>query len=613
MYHDDGTAEIIGGDDNAGYAIDPVLNPAYGNMYPSYHVSSNQRMLLQQQQQQMQLSSAGNHYSQPQQQQQQQRKFKRNFKITGTPVGLNVPSEIPQSLGKEITKDSLENNSATTRPDSRWIRCGDKLKKVPINAIAEVEVSSTDEKEKTFTVLSSSTSHQDVPSRMLTELYLDDDKAKSIGGDHHDTFATVGSALQYTSNGNDYGLGNYGTRTGSGTIFDPAVAPTFDTPMYSSPFHSPNSHNLQQQQQQHFQQQQHLQQQQQQQHLQQQLQQQQQQQQQYGITDNAINLLDNYISQPQQQAQQIQQQQQQYGITDNSINLLDNFLSQPQQQQQQQQRLSPTRPGFFNDGGVGYSPYNDDGPLKQSFLAPQHGGGGVLSQLGAWPSAMPPSPSSMSTICPPLLYVPQDEGSQRHAGHAENNLLSSGVHDNLLLGHAYPLHPESLPPDQIFQDPLPSVHLVDSLPPLPSSPTRDLGSVDLPALVLADDRGYCDALLSSSSGVTTTSEEILGETLHEVSIYDSILADDETSPAPTPVIPEEYLCSLTKQLMIDPVICADGATYEKAVIEKWIANLQKMNAKLISPTTGEEMSHPHLVPNFSIKLLITSFHETSCR
>ena len=53
MYHDDGTAEIIGGYDNAGYAIDPVLNPAYGNMYPSYHVSSNQRMLLQQQQQQI--------------------------------------------------------------------------------------------------------------------------------------------------------------------------------------------------------------------------------------------------------------------------------------------------------------------------------------------------------------------------------------------------------------------------------------------------------------------------------------------------------------------------------------------------------------------------------
>ena len=138
--------------------------------------------------------------------------------------------------------------------------------------------------------------------------------------------------------------------------------------------------------------------------------------------------------------------------------------------------------------------------------------------------------------------------------------------------------------------------------------------MELPALVLADDRGYCDALLSSSSVLaTTTSEEILGETLHEDSIYDSILADDETSAPPTSVIPPEYLCSLTKQLMIDPVICADGETYEKSVIEKWIANLTKMNAKLISPVTGEEMSHPHLIPNFSIKLLITSFQETSCR
>ena len=218
---------------------------------------------------------------------------------------------------------------------------------------------------------------------------------------------------------------------------------------------------------------------------------------------------------------------------------------------------------------------------------------------------MPPSPPALSTLCPPLMFVPQEEGGQ--------SLLSSSVQDNLLLGRPYPLHSEILPEQQMFQEP-PPVHLVDSLPVLPValSPTRNLGPVDLPALVLADDRGYCDALLSSSSVLATTSEEVLGESLHEDSIYDSILADDETTPAPAAsVIPEEYLCPLTKQLMVDPVICTDGTTYEKVVIEKWIANLEKMNAKLVSPVTGEEISNL-LVPNFSIKLLISSYQETSC-
>ena len=54
-----------------------------------------------------------------------------------------------------------------------------------------------------------------------------------------------------------------------------------------------------------------------------------------------------------------------------------------------------------------------------------------------------------------------------------------------------------------------------------------------------------------------------------------------------------------------------GETYEKVVVEKWIANLEKMNAKLISPVTGEQLDHPFLTPNFSIKTLITAFLDKS--
>ena len=84
-----------------------------------------------------------------------------------------------------------------------------------------------------------------------------------------------------------------------------------------------------------------------------------------------------------------------------------------------------------------------------------------------------------------------------------------------------------------------------------------------------------------------------------------------TKTAAGATVPVEYLCPLSKQLMNEPVICADGETYEKTVIEQWMANHNKMKKKLISPVTGEEMLHPHLTPNFSIKTLITAFRDST--
>jgi hypothetical protein len=34
-------------------------------------------------------------------------------------------------------------------------------------------------------------------------------------------------------------------------------------------------------------------------------------------------------------------------------------------------------------------------------------------------------------------------------------------------------------------------------------------------------------------------------------------------------LPNEYLCSLTLEVMVDPVIAADGHTYERAAITRW--------------------------------------------
>lgn len=50
--------------------------------------------------------------------------------------------------------------------------------------------------------------------------------------------------------------------------------------------------------------------------------------------------------------------------------------------------------------------------------------------------------------------------------------------------------------------------------------------------------------------------------------------------------------------MKEPVIAADGHTYERAAIEAWLL----LNAT--SPVTGEFLQHMRLVPNILIRSLI---------
>lgn len=70
-------------------------------------------------------------------------------------------------------------------------------------------------------------------------------------------------------------------------------------------------------------------------------------------------------------------------------------------------------------------------------------------------------------------------------------------------------------------------------------------------------------------------------------------------------IPNDFLCPITQEVMIDPVTTSDGQTYEREAIEKW---LQKNNT---SPLTGLHLNHKVLTPNVLVKKLIFSFVETN--
>jgi len=62
--------------------------------------------------------------------------------------------------------------------------------------------------------------------------------------------------------------------------------------------------------------------------------------------------------------------------------------------------------------------------------------------------------------------------------------------------------------------------------------------------------------------------------------------------------PAECYCPISHSIMVDPVICADGHTYERSSIQTWLSKHST------SPNTNEELPHKQLVPNLSLRNLI---------
>ncbi|KAL3517707.1 hypothetical protein ACH5RR_020296 [Cinchona calisaya] len=69
-------------------------------------------------------------------------------------------------------------------------------------------------------------------------------------------------------------------------------------------------------------------------------------------------------------------------------------------------------------------------------------------------------------------------------------------------------------------------------------------------------------------------------------------------------IPSYFLCPLSLELMLDPVIVASGQTYERTSIQKWLDH-----GLSICPKTRQKLSHTNLIPNYTVKDLIRSWCE----
>ena len=64
-----------------------------------------------------------------------------------------------------------------------------------------------------------------------------------------------------------------------------------------------------------------------------------------------------------------------------------------------------------------------------------------------------------------------------------------------------------------------------------------------------------------------------------------------------------FICAITQCVLVDPVVCADGHSYERAPIEEWLA------AHNTSPITNEALAHTALTPNTTLRKLITALKQ----
>ena len=67
----------------------------------------------------------------------------------------------------------------------------------------------------------------------------------------------------------------------------------------------------------------------------------------------------------------------------------------------------------------------------------------------------------------------------------------------------------------------------------------------------------------------------------------------------------EFRCPITLATMVDPVIAADGHSYERVALEAWLANHRT------SPFTGARLQHMHVTPNHRLRSMIESAREVA--
>jgi hypothetical protein len=153
---------------------------------------------------------------------------------------------------------------------------------------------------------------------------------------------------------------------------------------------------------------------------------------------------------------------------------------------------------------------------------------------------------------------------------------------------------------------------------LPLFEAQEIDDVVLPSLKPTDlvdlgvSPGACLAILGPSAGKAKKIEASAEAILHDVATHQSVLEDElrhhraeiERLRISRDELPEDLCCPITCELMKDPVITADGTTFERCAIKEWFETGART-----SPTTNEPLENLTLIPNHVCKRLINALME----
>ncbi|ERM96136.1 hypothetical protein AMTRI_Chr09g14340 [Amborella trichopoda] len=85
---------------------------------------------------------------------------------------------------------------------------------------------------------------------------------------------------------------------------------------------------------------------------------------------------------------------------------------------------------------------------------------------------------------------------------------------------------------------------------------------------------------------------------------DNVFLPKSLEKSPSLLIPNDFLCPITLEIMTDPVIIATGQTYERSSIQKWLESGHRT-----CPKTRLTLSHLSLAPNYALRNLISLWCE----
>ncbi|RLN03797.1 U-box domain-containing protein 15-like [Panicum miliaceum] len=97
-------------------------------------------------------------------------------------------------------------------------------------------------------------------------------------------------------------------------------------------------------------------------------------------------------------------------------------------------------------------------------------------------------------------------------------------------------------------------------------------------------------------------KEIAG--VDEKNVLGDVSMPRSLDKCPSLMIPNDFLCPITLEIMTDPVIVASGQTYERRSIQKWLDSGERT-----CPKTRQPLAHLSLAPNYALKNLILQWCE----